>query len=76
MTMIWTGMDSRSDGRFSTKPEIVCACAAGDVLVMRPLILHASNRALHPARRRVLHFEYAPRDALDPSLYWAEPTVA
>ena len=44
--------------------------------IMRPLILHASSRALHPARRRVLHFEYAPLAALDPSLHWAEPTVA
>lgn len=62
--------------RFREEAEVVCACSAGDVLVMRPLILHASSRALHPARRRVPHFEYAPREALDPSLHWAEPMVA
>jgi hypothetical protein len=59
--------------RFRDQAEVVCACAAGDVLIMRPLILHASSRALHPARRRVLHFEYAPREGLDRSLHWAEP---
>ena len=61
--------------RFREEAEVVWACAAGDVLGMRPLILHASSRALYPARRRVLHFEYAPCDALDPSLHWAEPEV-
>jgi ectoine hydroxylase-related dioxygenase (phytanoyl-CoA dioxygenase family) len=56
--------------------EVACACAAGDVVVMRPLILHASSRAVEPARRRVLHFEYAPGDALDHRLRWAEPALA
>jgi ectoine hydroxylase-related dioxygenase (phytanoyl-CoA dioxygenase family) len=39
--------------------ETVCIAQAGDVLAMRPLLLHASNRAARPARRRVLHVEYA-----------------
>jgi hypothetical protein len=53
----------------------VCACAAGDVLILRPLTLHASSRAAVPARRRVLHYEYAPVDALDARLTWAEPEI-
>ncbi|MCC6235760.1 MAG: phytanoyl-CoA dioxygenase family protein [Verrucomicrobiales bacterium] len=57
------------------QPEVVCSCAPGDVLLMHPLILHASRRASEPARRRVLHYEYAPGDALDPRLRWAEPDV-
>ena len=32
---------------------------AGDVLLMRPLLLHASSSAMVPSRRRVLHLEYA-----------------
>jgi len=32
---------------------------AGDVLLMRPLLLHASSSAIVPSRRRVLHLEYA-----------------
>jgi hypothetical protein len=54
------------------RPEVTCAAHAGDVLLMSPIILHASRRATQPARRRVVHFEYAPLDALDPRLTWAE----
>jgi hypothetical protein len=40
-------------------PEDLCRAAAGDALLMRPLLLHASSRATAPARRRVVHIEYA-----------------
>lgn len=53
---------------------VVCECLAGDVLVMSPLILHSSRRSSAPRRRRVLHFEYAPPDILDPRLEWYEAT--
>ena len=56
--------------------EVTCACAPGDVLLMSPLILHASKRAERPKRRRILHFEYAPLDALDERLSWHEPPTA
>jgi hypothetical protein len=39
--------------------ESLCGAAAGDALLMRPLLLHASSRATAPVRRRVLHIEYA-----------------
>ena len=42
-----------------SSPESVCVAAAGDVLVMRPLLLHASGRSVSARRRRVLHIEYA-----------------
>lgn len=57
---------------FTRRPEVTCAASAGDVLLMSPLILHASRRSAWPARRRVVHVEYAPTDALDPRLSWAE----
>ena len=47
----------------------VCTAKAGDVLAMRPLLLHASAKATHPARRRVLHVEYAG-GALPAPLRW------
>lgn len=37
-------------------------CSAGDLLLMKPLVVHRSPRARHPAHRRVLHILYAPRD--------------
>lgn len=54
------------------QPAVTCECQAGDVLLMSPLILHASRRSESPARRRVLHFEYARLADLDPNLEWFE----
>ena len=39
--------------------ETVCAAAAGDALLMRPLLLHSSSRSTTPRHRRILHIEYA-----------------
>jgi Phytanoyl-CoA dioxygenase (PhyH) len=36
-----------------------CLVAAGGVIAMRPLILHASSKARSDRPRRVLHIEYA-----------------
>jgi len=52
--------------------EVVCECSAGDVLLLSPLVLHASRRSEAPKRRRVLHFEFAPEDCLDSKLNWYE----
>lgn len=43
--------------------------AAGDVLAMRLLTVHRSDRASAPSRRRVLHVDYAA-DPLPPPLQW------
>lgn len=56
--------------------EVICAGDPGDVLLMSPLILHASKRADSPGKRRIIHFEYAPRDALDERLSWYEYSKA
>jgi len=55
-----------------TAGAIVCECQPGDILVMRPLILHASKRAVTPRRRRILHFEYASPGDLADDLQWLE----
>ena len=52
--------------------EVICECKPGDVLLMKPLLFHASARSRKPAKRRVIHYEFAPRDVLDPSLNWYE----
>jgi len=52
--------------------EELCTGAPGDILLMRPLLLHASRRSLRPGRRRVIHVEFARREALDEKLTWAE----
>jgi ectoine hydroxylase-related dioxygenase (phytanoyl-CoA dioxygenase family) len=50
-------------------PAIACEVAAGDILAMRPLLLHASSPALHPSHRRVLHLEFASHQ-LPEGLEW------
>jgi hypothetical protein len=42
-----------------TRAEVLCQARAGDALLMRPLLLHASSRSSSPRRRRVLHIEFA-----------------
>lgn len=43
--------------------ETACTAQPGDLLIMRPLLLHASSKASRPqGRRRVLHFLFAPSD--------------
>ncbi|MFZ5638940.1 MAG: phytanoyl-CoA dioxygenase family protein [Pseudomonadota bacterium] len=39
--------------------EVVCMADAGDLVLMRPLLLHASSKAARPNGRRVLHFLFA-----------------
>lgn len=36
----------------------ICTAKAGDVLMMRPLLLHSSSASVQPCDRRVLHIEY------------------
>ncbi|MDQ8020629.1 MAG: phytanoyl-CoA dioxygenase family protein [Moraxellaceae bacterium] len=44
----------------ASSEETTCTMAAGDAHLMRPLLLHASRKATHPERRRVLHFLFGP----------------
>jgi len=46
-------------------------CPAGGLLLMRPLVLHASSPAAEPGHRRVIHLEYAA-DPLPGGLEWRE----
>ena len=54
-----------------THAEFLCEARAGDVLLMRPLLIHASSRSTSARRRRVLHLEYAGFTLPEP-LEWDE----
>lgn len=74
--------------RVAVGDAVTCAVKAGDVLVMKPLLLHASSRMdldgddnsgddnsghdTSHRRRRVIHLEYAA-DALPGGLRWHNP---
>jgi len=38
---------------------VECLASAGAILLMKPLLVHASSKAASASRRRVLHIEYA-----------------
>ncbi|KQN79147.1 phytanoyl-CoA dioxygenase [Duganella sp. Leaf61] len=40
--------------------EVSCTVGKGGVLILRPLLLHASSKANGSSRRRVLHFVFGP----------------
>lgn len=67
------GAAARRDAR----GEVLCELEAGDALVMRPLLLHASSKSRGSGRRRVLHFLFGPRE-LPHGLRWrtAVPATA
>jgi ectoine hydroxylase-related dioxygenase (phytanoyl-CoA dioxygenase family) len=50
---------------------VACSVAAGGALVMRPLLLHSSERSHRESHRRVIHLEYAGFDLPD-GLEWHE----
>lgn len=54
-----------------TSEEVSCETKTGDMLLMRPLLLHASSRSTSERRRRVLHIEFAGFDLPVP-LEWHE----
>jgi hypothetical protein len=56
------------------RPDFICELNAGDALLMRPLLLHASNRSTSKSPRRVLHIEYAAFTLPD-GLEWHEATA-
>ncbi len=51
--------------------DVLCEAKRGDVLVMSPLILHASSKAVDPDHRRIVHVEYSAAQLPEP-LAWRD----
>jgi ectoine hydroxylase-related dioxygenase (phytanoyl-CoA dioxygenase family) len=58
------------DGAVARGPITSCTASAGGLLLMRPLLLHASSPARNPSHRRVIHLEFGPA-ALPGGVAWA-----
>ncbi|MGF7038708.1 phytanoyl-CoA dioxygenase family protein [Mucilaginibacter lappiensis] len=56
---------------WEVETETICTVKAGDIMVMRPLLLHASNRTTNNKKRRVVHIEFS-RTELPDGIDWAE----
>ncbi|GEN76101.1 phytanoyl-CoA dioxygenase family protein [Chryseobacterium hagamense] len=59
---------------WSKETEEICPVEKGGIMIMKPLILHASNRTTNGNRRRVIHIEFSERE-LPAGLNWAEKMV-
>jgi ectoine hydroxylase-related dioxygenase (phytanoyl-CoA dioxygenase family) len=51
------------------KPFAFCRASKGDVLLMRPLVVHSSSAGTSPKHRRVIHFEFSAEN-LPNNLDW------
>ena len=58
----------------SNSTEVTCCTHAGGILLMRPLLLHASSPATSPRHRRVIHLDFAA-DPLPVGLRWHSTRV-
>jgi hypothetical protein len=62
---------SHAAGLPAGRPEMALHCQAGDVLLMRPLLLHASGHSAPDAgHRRIVHFECAASPDLPDGYEW------
>jgi len=51
--------------------EEICSVEKGGIMIMKPLILHGSNRTTNGKKRRVIHIEFSDRELPD-QLQWSE----
>jgi len=60
--------DAEVEQQVADREAVECVVASGGLLVMRPLIVHASSKSTLPIPRRVLHIEYAASAEIDDGL--------
>jgi ectoine hydroxylase-related dioxygenase (phytanoyl-CoA dioxygenase family) len=53
--------------------ETICEVEKGGIMIMKPLIFHASNKTTNNERRRVIHIEFS-NQKLPKGLEWSEKT--
>jgi len=51
--------------------EEICKVPKGGVMIMKPLLLHASSRSVNGTQRRVIHIEFSNQQLPEP-LVWSE----
>ncbi len=65
------GICRPEDMERSNKTEVICEVNRGGVMIMRPLLMHASDRTVNDKQRRVIHIEFSKADLPQP-LQWSE----
>ncbi len=56
---------------WSMETATTCNVPKGGIMIMKPLLLHASNRTTSHSKRRVIHLEFSNRSLVAP-LQWSE----
>ncbi|MDY3520681.1 phytanoyl-CoA dioxygenase family protein [Riemerella anatipestifer] len=56
---------------WNTTTETICNVKQGGIMIMKPLILHGSNRTTNHKKRRVIHIEFSSLE-LPQGLDWSE----
>jgi len=65
----------RSDGiDWSVENETICDVKRGGAMIMRPLLMHASDRTINEQKRRVIHIEFS-RTELPKEISWSELSI-
>ena len=59
---------------FENEKETICEVEKGGIMIMKPLLFHASNKTTNNERRRVIHIEFSKHELPD-GLEWSEKTV-
>ena len=55
----------------NTQASAECVVPAGGVLLMKPLIIHASSKSKSKTPRRILHIEYTPQAGIGTGIHLA-----
>ncbi|MBW7676679.1 phytanoyl-CoA dioxygenase family protein [Chryseobacterium chendengshani] len=56
---------------WNVETENICNVEKGGIMIMKPLLLHGSNRTTNGKRRRVIHIEFSDVE-LQKELHWSE----
>ena len=56
---------------WTIETEDICVVPKGGIMIMKPLLLHGSNRTLNGNRRRVIHIEFSDKE-LPEDMKWSE----
>jgi ectoine hydroxylase-related dioxygenase (phytanoyl-CoA dioxygenase family) len=56
---------------WTTETETTCNVMKGGIMIMKPLLLHSSNRTTNNKKRRVIHIEFSNQE-LPNGLKWSE----
>ncbi|WP_264552183.1 phytanoyl-CoA dioxygenase family protein [Flavobacterium sp. N2038] len=59
---------------FESEKKTICEVEKGGIMIMKPLLFHASNKTTNNERRRVIHIEFS-KQQLPAGLEWSEGTI-